>query len=125
VAFEATTREASREGQEQATRVVTCDPMRECPKLPPELFPTRAQAIRTAKTTLALHKAVARYAFAAMWARHSTNRGYDHARLAVINTIVLHAQHSPVRPRLRVRFIAHVVTLMDEAARCAVEGVDA
>lgn len=103
-------------------RQITAAPLREALReFPPELFAIRAKAIMTAKTPLELHNAIARYAFAEMWARHSTGRGFDLAREVVINSIRNYVSFSPVRLRTRKRFIAHVVARMDEAARCAVE----
>lgn len=112
-------------GQGQATAAPVVGALRECPTVAPELFAVRAKAIMTARTRRELHNAIARYAFAAMWARHQTGRGMDLAREVVIHDVQRYASFSAVRPRLRKRFIAHVVARMDEAARCAVEGVDA
>lgn len=112
-------------GQGKTIAAPAVGPLRECPSVTPELFPGRAYAIRAARTPLELHKAVARYSFAAMWARHSVGRGFDLAREVVANSIASHARRSSVRPHLHRRFIAHVVARMDEAARRAVEGADA
>lgn len=125
VAFGGSTQEASRTGLGQIAPSDTRNPMRECPKVAPELFAARAKAIMAAKTRRELHGAISRYAFAAMWARHQTGRGMDLAREVVIHDAQRYASFSAVRPCLRKRFIAHVVVRMDEAARCAVEGVDA
>jgi len=107
--------------QVQITAAPAPEALRECP---PELFAIRAKAIMTATTRRELHSAIARYAFAEMWARHSTGRGFDLARDVVSHSIHSYASFSQVRPRIRKRFIAYVVARMDEAARCAVE-VDA
>lgn len=98
--------------------------LQQCPQpgfFPRELFPGRAQAITRAKTVAQLERAIARYAFARLWARRTVRMASDNARAVITHSIIEHAYVRPPAARrppiIPPKRISEIVMAMDEACR--------